>query len=230
MNSEETWIKPIAQTSLSRSVMNSIKQGIMEGRIKPGEYLPSEAELAEKFKVGKSSIREAIKMLEAIGYVEIIKGNGCRVRTSVDPEIINPLAFQLLLNEGCRDELLEFRKTVEITATKLAMQKANDTDYKKIATSIENLKKHYKNGRSTLNDDIEFHNLIYESTHNSYFIIIGKAVMGLFHSSLTISNKNHPEDVIIDHENIYKAIIEKDESAIEKAISESLKRWYIFSL
>ena len=61
-----SWITPIKKTPLSRVVMNSIKEGILSGSLKPGEFLPSESEIASSFGVGKSSVREAMKMLEAI--------------------------------------------------------------------------------------------------------------------------------------------------------------------
>ena len=56
--------------------------------------MPSETELAESLGVGKSSVREAIKMLEALGVVQICKGNGSRVRTCVHASMLNPLIFQ----------------------------------------------------------------------------------------------------------------------------------------
>ena len=77
--------------------MDSVKDGIISGELKPGEFLPSESDLAERFGVGKSSVREAMKMLEALGYIEVSMGNGYKVRTTVDPEIIIPLVFQLAL-------------------------------------------------------------------------------------------------------------------------------------
>ena len=87
------WIRPIEKRSLSKVVMDSVRDGIISGEVKPGEFLPSESDLAMKFGVGKSSVREAMKMLEALGYIEVSKGNGYRVCTSVNPEIINPGKF-----------------------------------------------------------------------------------------------------------------------------------------
>ena len=63
------WLTPVPKQSLSKMVVEKIKEGLISGELKPGDFLPSEAELSERFGVGKSSIREAVKMLEALGVV-----------------------------------------------------------------------------------------------------------------------------------------------------------------
>ena len=72
---KDGWLTPVPKQSLSKMVVEKIKEGVVSGAIAPGDFLPSEAELSERFGVGKSSVREAIKMLEALGVVEICKGN-----------------------------------------------------------------------------------------------------------------------------------------------------------
>ncbi len=84
------WLTPVPKQSLSKMVVEKIKEGLISGELKPGDFLPSEAELSERFGVGKSSIREAVKMLEALGVVEICKGNGSRICSTVDASVMNP--------------------------------------------------------------------------------------------------------------------------------------------
>ena len=84
MNTNETWLMPVSKKTLSRVVTDKITEALANGQLKPGDYLPSEGQLAENLNVGKSSVREATKMLEAVGVVEIIKGRGCRIRTTID--------------------------------------------------------------------------------------------------------------------------------------------------
>lgn len=224
------WIRPIEKRSLSKVVMDSVRDGIISGEVKPGEFLPSESDLAMKFGVGKSSVREAMKMLEVLGYIEVSKGNGYRVCTSVNPEIINPLVFQLVLQNRNRDDLLEFRKAIEISASLLTLEKATDDDIAALRRNIDRTISHHKNNVSTLDDDIEFHHLIYASTHNPYMVIIGKAIMELFRGSLIRSNSDYPNYVIEDHEAIFDSILRKDKDSIINSINYSLSRWYLLSL
>ena len=227
------WIKPIPKQSLSKMVMENIKESIIAGSLKPGDFLPSETELSQQFQVGKSSIREAIKMLEAMGYIEVCKGNGSRVRTSVDSSIINPLVFQLILNNknnNSKEELLTFRLTIEIAASTLAIKTSTPSDLEKIQNNIERTKRHHFAGKDTFKDDMEFHYLMYESTHNPYIILVGQTIMTLFKKSLEVSNKDYPNKVISDHEGIFNALKQKDEKQIREVINKSLDSWYNLSL
>ena len=106
--------------------------------------MPSETELAESLGVGKSSVREAIKMLEALGVVQICKGNGSRVRTCVHASMLNPLIFQLILNsnEERQAQLVEFRKMIEISEVcwRLTMlQKRILNNYGKYTNSLKQI-------------------------------------------------------------------------------------------
>ena len=73
------WLTPVPKQSLSKMVVEKIKEGLISGALQPGDFLPSETELSESFGVGKSSVREAIKMLEALGVVEICNGIGRKI-------------------------------------------------------------------------------------------------------------------------------------------------------
>lgn len=226
-NSLDNWLSPVPKQSLSKMVVEKIKEGLLSGAIVPGDFLPSETELATCFGVGKSSVREAIKMLEALGVVEICKGNGSKIRTTVDSSMINPLIFQLILqskNESY-SKLLEFRKVSEISGSFLAIDNATSEDFQELSNIHEDMKHQYKKGRSTLKYDIAFHNQIYQSTHNPFVISIGKNVMELIHSSLVISNRDYPKMVIEDHELILKALINQDKIETERVITKSLEQW-----
>jgi DNA-binding FadR family transcriptional regulator len=93
--------------------MENIKHAILDGTIKPGDLLPSEAEMSEQMDVGKSSVREAIKMLSAMGVVESIQGEGTYVRSNVDDQGINPMVYQLVLMQGSNEQIFQLREMLE---------------------------------------------------------------------------------------------------------------------
>src|SRR5210317_1383675 len=88
---------PVKQGSVVNLVMNRIKEALINKELKPGDYLPTENELMEKLGVSKTSIREAIKMLQALGVVEMKRGQGTRIRDNSSGDMIDPLIFQLIL-------------------------------------------------------------------------------------------------------------------------------------
>ena len=229
---KDGWLTPVPKQSLSKMVVEKIKEGVVSGAIAPGDFLPSEAELSERFGVGKSSVREAIKMLEALGVVEICKGNGSRIRTSVDTTVMNPLIFQMILQskEESKEKLVEFHKMIEISGSMLAIDKADEADIEKLKKIHEKTKQDFKKGRATVENDLEFHKAIYESTHNPFIVSIGESLMELFQPSLVISNRDYSKIVTENHDKILKALIARDKELMEQAITDSLTQWKELSL
>lgn len=224
---KDSWLTPVPKQSLSKMVVEKIKEGLISGAITPGEFLPSETELSERFGVGKSSVREAVKMLEALGVVEICKGNGSRIRTTVDSSVMNPLIFQLILQsrEESRDKLVEFRRMVEVSGSLLAIDNASEEDIANLKAVHERTKNDFKKGRATVDNDMEFHNMIYESTHNPFVVSIGRSIMELFQPSLVIANRDYSRIVTDNHDKILKALEQRNKAAMEEAIILSLGKW-----
>lgn len=232
MSRKDGWLTPVPKQSLSKMVVEKIKEGLLSEEIKPGDFLPSETELSERFGVGKSSVREAIKMLEALGVVEICKGTGSRVRTTVDTNVLNPLIFQLILQSKheCKSCLVEFRRMIEISASLLAIDNAKEEDIKRLEDVYERTKQDFKKGKATVENDLDFHICIYESTHNPFIVSIGRCIMELFQPSLVIANRDYSRVVTDNHDKILKALKQRDKGAMEEAVSLSLEKWKEFAL
>lgn len=224
---KDSWLTPVPKQSLSKMVVEKIKEGLISGAISPGEFLPSETELSERFGVGKSSVREAIKMLEALGVVEICKGNGSRIRTEVDSSVMNPLIFQMILQSKgeSKKQLVEFRRMVEVSGSFLAIDNAKEEDITRLKSIHEQTKHDFRKGKATVDNDMEFHNVIYESTHNPFVVSIGRSIMELFQPSLVIANRDYSKIVTDNHDKILKALENRDKASMEEAIILSLDKW-----
>lgn len=231
-NKNSSWLTPVPKQSLSKMVVEKIKDALVSGAVKPGEFLPSEAELSEQLGVGKSSVREAIKMLEALGVVEICKGNGSKIRTSVDTSVMNPLIFQMIVQSHLesKDKLVEFRKMIEISGSLLAIDNATEEDIENLKRVHTKTKNDFKKGRMAVENDMEFHLAIYESTHNPFIVSIGQSLMELFQPSLVISNRDYSRIVTENHDSILQALINRDKAAMEQAVTEALDKWKDLSL
>jgi GntR family transcriptional repressor for pyruvate dehydrogenase complex len=216
---------PSQRESLATFVVKRIEEALINKEIKPGGFLPPEAELSKNLNVGKSSVREALKMLQAMGVVKIKQGQGTQIRTRLDESLINPLIFQLIIENNQPREIVELRKMFEPAYTLLAMANATEEDIEGIQAKYEDFKKAIAQGVQTAEDDIGFHMAILKATHNHFVIRLGQTILELFKPAMIESLKSNPQIALRDHRNILTAFCERNEKKVQKAIIKSFENW-----
>ncbi len=217
--------RPGQRKSLSRQVMESIEKLILDQKLAPGDILPTEMQISEELQVSKSSVREAIKMLEALGVVEIRRGLCTVISENPEQGYLNVMLSHLYLNSGNAEELQVFRRTIESSYTTLAIKNATERDLEEITEALDRFRDHLKSGELEADDDLYFHSRILCATHNSFLISLGAALNELFRETIGISISANPNTALRDHENIYQAIVNKDASAALRAIEKSAEEW-----
>ncbi len=225
MSNPESLTKPVKTGSVSKLVLERIKEALINKELGPGDYLPSETELAKNLGVGKSSVREAVKMLEAMGVVEVKQGNGTIICDHTDRNSVNSLIFQLILENGSEKDVLDLRMMFETSYTVMAMKNVNTEDIRKIEATIDIFEANIKAGKQEVDDDLNFHYAILESTHNPFVIIIGDTILQLFKTSIYKSVHQMPDVALADHKRIFNAFCVKDEKQVTDAIASSLEVW-----
>ena len=206
-------------------VIDRIKKALINGELKPGDYIPSESTMTQNLGVGKSSVREAIKMLQAMGILEVKRGQGTLIRETPDEDALNPMVFQLILARGIPQELLELRKILEPAYSVLALKNATKKDFKEIEVALVDFEAAINRGDQTAQHDLAFHMSILNATHNGMVIRIGTTMMELFDAAIETSMKSLPDVALKDHKAIFKALRERNESALRKAIEVSSTSW-----
>ncbi len=222
---ESDIFKPVKNKSLSKMVMERIKEALIQKSLKPGDRLPTETELCESLGVGKSSVREAVKMLEVLGVVEARQGEGTFVARRVSETSVNPLVYQLLIDDGGVSDILELRRMFEPSYTLLAMEKATQEDVARLREVHGAFAAAVERGTQTAEDDMAFHYAVLEATHNPFIIRIGRTIMQLFQVSIGESMKEIPQRAVADHEKILQAFLARDPRALRQAVLESFDGW-----
>lgn len=218
---------PLKKGSVVVQIIGRIKRALLNGEISPGDFLPSETELTRSLGVGKSSVREAVKMLQAMGIVEVRQGQGTMVRESPGNDSLDSLAFHLVLTRKLSRDMLDLRRMFEPAYTVMAMQRATDEDVARIGAAVERLERAVGRGTPQAEDDLVFHQAILEATHNPLVVRIGESIMQLYESSIGRSMKIIPDIAVADHRAIYEAFCNKDEAGVRAAIERSSERWKI---
>ena len=117
-------IEPVKSTRIYEEIVRQVKQLIAEGRLKSGDRLPPERDLAEKFMVSRTSVREALRALQSRGLIEIRAGEGAFVRDVSVETLIEPLALVILPHREAVGELFEARRLLEPAIAALAARRA----------------------------------------------------------------------------------------------------------
>lgn len=214
--------------SLVEQVIERITDAVLNHELSPGDQLPTEDQLTKVFRVGKSSVREAIKVLQALGVVEVRRGEGTFVTDGSSGMMFNPLLYNLMLEPSSLEKLIELRLIFEPAYTVLAMRNATQEDLENIRAAKERFEILAKKNQQTGYDDIEFHKSILYATHNNYVFKIGEMVLRLLVESVGKGTKFSPQQSIDDHERIYQAILSRDQTKVEEAVIKSFKGWVRF--
>ena len=186
---------------------------IVEGNLKPGTNLPPENEMAKQVGVSKFSMREALRVAQSQGLIEISQGR----RTKVADVSIKPAAgiMNLIMRRSKHMllELTEARQSLECEIVRFAALRASDAEIEAMAQTIDDLKSHCHDIEYCVNKDIEFHDIMVQSTNNRVFVIMLESLAELSRESrlktLRISGIDKP---IKEHRAILKAIKARDQN------------------
>lgn len=153
-------LKPVTRTTLSEQVAVQLAKELESKRWKPGERLPSEAELCEVFNVGRSTLREALKSLSFIGMIQMRAGGGSFVadHRSKYMEGTLLLAKGVLNTEEDVNDLCEVRMLIETEVAGLCAQRATEQDFKALERIVREMKISISEGGENFGDlDLSFH-------------------------------------------------------------------------
>jgi len=205
-------------------IMNLIK----EGKLKPGEKLPPEQILAEKFGTSRPSVREALSALEILGITESRGGKGNFIRDNLGSPLYEQ-RFKELEEEESPFELLEARKAVETEIVGLAAKKATRMEITTIQESLNKMKGAMANIPEIMEFDREFHINIARAAHNSLLFSMMTYLSDLLKEKLWINLKEkswsipgRPQKYFEEHTEIFNAIKNKDSKDARKRMYDHL--------
>jgi GntR family transcriptional repressor for pyruvate dehydrogenase complex len=217
------------KNKLSDLIFDQIKNSILDNSVKPGEKLPSERELVDQFEASRIAVREGMKSLEAAGFIKIKPGKGMFVE-EVNSKTMSDALFAFLRIRGTPiSELTEARVLFEPTVTKLACEKMTEQDFGKLEENIREASEVLRSSKLATIQNIEFHSIIAESTHNTVIALTMKTffdvlkeitleVSGDFNERFKTSQR-----AVTNHKRILEALRNRDsEKAYELSLSHVL--------
>jgi len=163
--------------TISSEIVKIIKDNLINGTLKPGDKLPTEKELMEQLGVSRTPVREAIKILEAIGVIQIKRGEGMFITNNLSHFTLNPLIFSLIMHSNNMEKLIEFRQHFEVLLMNLIITEKKSIDEIEEVYLSQLERMHPDLSPEELVDiDLEFHHAVLETTKNPFIIEIGKTI------------------------------------------------------
>jgi GntR family transcriptional regulator, transcriptional repressor for pyruvate dehydrogenase complex len=213
-------VEPINSPRIYEEIVRQIRTLISEGKLKSGDRLPPERDLAERFRVSRASVREALRALESMGLIEIRLGEGTFVREISVDQLIEPLALVILTQREAVGELFEARRLLEPPIAGLAARRSTKEEVQEMERILEEQGKEVAAGGTGLAQDAAFHAAIASSTNNRAITRIVHAVIDLLtqsrEESLQIAGR--PSRSHEDHLRILEAIRGRRSAAARRAM------------
>lgn len=217
--------KPVKKTRVYEEIVHKIKGMIEQGRLKSGDQLPAERELAETFKVSRSSVREALRALESRGFLESRQGNGTYIASQPVEELVAPLASAILTEKDALMELFEMRRLIEPNLAYLAAERATPEEIREMEITLNTQEEMVARGETGMVVDKTFHDLLVGATKNSVLIRLMDTVMDALTESRDkyLQVEGRPEKSLSGHRELVKAIKAGDKELASRIMREHLE-------
>lgn len=175
---------PISRKKTYELVAERLVAAIGERRLRPGDPLPTERLLTQEYRVGRSSVREALRMLESQGLIES-RGSGMFAVAEFGNPFNQSLSLLLSLDESNLHELYEMRKLLEGELAALAAERRNDEDLGRMLTALQEMRDGLDSQERYIDADVRFHLAIAEATRNRCAVHMMQALRELFQRALS---------------------------------------------
>jgi GntR family transcriptional repressor for pyruvate dehydrogenase complex len=225
MTAPKTEFEAVKKTKLYEKIAQQIKEMMRDGQLKPGDKLPPERELAERFQVSRSSLRDAIRMLEVMGLVAPRQGEGTIVCEVSAESLMNPLSSMLLHKRELVSELLDLRRMIEPPLAARAAARATNAEISRMENILKRQKLKVDRGELAVEEDSEFHYAIAEAAKNTVVLKVVDVFMDLLRESRarSLQVQGRLQKSFVGHLLIFRAIKRRNASAAEVAMRRHIK-------
>jgi GntR family transcriptional repressor for pyruvate dehydrogenase complex len=209
---------------VTATLIGVFKRLISEGSLAPGHRLPSERELAEMFGVSRSSLRQALKVLEIMGVISQRVGDGTYLNTAAPSILAEPMEFLILLDGLSFHELMEARLIVEPELAARAAARATPEDVAELREALAEMEDNQEDHARFTEYDLLFHKTIFRVAGNRVctlmFTVVHQSLERLIQMTSKLVEPNHTLQL---HRRIFVAIRRHDADEARRRMTEHLE-------
>jgi GntR family transcriptional repressor for pyruvate dehydrogenase complex len=206
-------------------VLRQIREQIVTGRLKPGDKLPPERVLAQRFQVSRSSIRDAIQVLQTSRLVRSRQGGATAVCEVSADSLVSPLSQVLQDTHGLVAELMEARKMIEPLLAARAAANATDEDVARLEEVLRRQAEKMRRGEPIIEEDSDFHYAIAVAARNSVVRRMVDMLMDLLRENRVrgMQGPGRPARSLAGHKRVVDAIRRHDSRAAHAAMLRHIR-------
>lgn len=225
--------QPVTTGRISAEIVDQIKDAIRGGLLRPGDRLPPERDLTAQLGVSRVSVRDALRILEAHGLVEVRVGaRGGAFVTAPAPSIVGEgLANMLMLSSLTPGEVTEARHAFELAVLPLVCERATDQDLRELDEICDRAEQSLATGSYDVAISTEFHVRLARASHNGAVSLIADSLQGPLLMSLRAAKRVAPEmggAGVLEHRALVDAIrggdLERAREIMEKHLARTAER------
>lgn len=215
--------RAIDRSNYPQQIAARIRGLILERRLASGDRLPTEREMAQLFGVSRSSIREAIKLLSAVGLLDSRTGAGIHVSANLGQSVLQPLSLAIFLSEGVQRDLVEARQVLEPGLAALAAQHASEAQKEEMLRTVNQMEAALGHPEEVALADLEFHLIVAKATGNQLLLEVLVGFQHLLRPHITGNLITLPgqQEALRGHKLIYSAIKRSDPEGAREAMAAS---------
>ena len=223
-------IEQIVRRKLSDEVFDRLERMITSGELKPGDEMPSERVLMERFGVGRPAIREAMQSLAGMGLVNISHGERAKVLKLTAKSIFQQvdLTAKIMLSQSADslENLKSARIFFERGMAREAAQRATEADIAELKRIIERQRESLGNAEDFISADMQFHTRIAQISGNPIFAAVSEAMLAWLreHHTEMLIWTGKEKFTLVEHEEIVEGLAAHDADGAESAVLKHLER------
>lgn len=217
--------------SASKSAADSIREMILSGQLVPGQRVPPEREFAQMFGYSRSSVREAVRELAALGILSARQGDGTYVSTLESNDLFAPLEFALRVDQKSMLDLTELRLIIEPRVAATAAARLTPEQIETLKDALAGYAREVDSGRpdseALIRYDETIHSTLIDAAGNALLAAIVRSLESVVRKGreLTVALATAPSESLTELRAVVDAVIARDPGRAEAAMTWHVVRW-----
>jgi GntR family transcriptional regulator, transcriptional repressor for pyruvate dehydrogenase complex len=211
---------------LAARIENAVQSALFAGTLRPGDFLGSEAAIAQQFGVSQMAARDALRSLQALGVIDIRAGSkgGASIASANVQRLTDSLAIQLQLMAVEWEEMIEAQSALEVRAVELAAQRATDADIATLKALLARLIDAQQDAAAFTHLALDFHETLIALAHNRVLLAQFRAMRAVLQAMYAPNTTSDiAKRVIATHRKIIKAIESRDGAGAAALMKQRLE-------